>query len=175
MIKLCDFGWSISSKTMRETFCGTPLYVSPELLKRKNYNNKIDVWSVGILTYELLFGRVPFEITTERDFIKIVTLRHNLGVRWNKVFKGDKDQWRCKIIHSDLFEKGPQRKIHSTITFRASIYLKSGSCFNGVNVLTAFTHFETVTKILVFFILILAFHLFLSHFTKVFIFKDFIW
>jgi len=72
MIKLCDFGWSISSKTMRETFCGTPLYVSPELLKRKNYNNKIDVWSVGILTYELLFGRVPFEITTERDFIKIV-------------------------------------------------------------------------------------------------------
>lgn len=51
LIKLCDFGWSISSKTMRETFCGTPLYVSPELLKRKNYNNKIDVWSVGILTY----------------------------------------------------------------------------------------------------------------------------
>lgn len=49
---------------MRGTFCGTPLYVSPELLKRKNYNNKIDVWSVGILTYELLFGKVPFEIQT---------------------------------------------------------------------------------------------------------------
>lgn len=72
MIKICDFGWSISSTTMRETFCGTPLYVSPELLKRKNYNNKIDVWSIGILTYELLFGRVPFDIATERDFIKIV-------------------------------------------------------------------------------------------------------
>lgn len=72
LIKICDFGWSISSKTMRETFCGTPLYVSPELLKRKNYNNKIDVWSVGILTYELLFGRVPFEIVTEKDFVKIV-------------------------------------------------------------------------------------------------------
>lgn len=59
---------------MRGTFCGTPLYVSPELLKRKSYNNKIDVWSVGILTYELLFGRVPFEITTEQDFMKIVRL-----------------------------------------------------------------------------------------------------
>jgi len=57
---------------MRGTFCGTPLYVSPELLKRKNYNNKIDVWSVGIMTYELLFGKVPFEIENERDFIKIV-------------------------------------------------------------------------------------------------------
>jgi serine/threonine protein kinase len=51
LVKICDFGWSISSKTMRETFCGTPLYVSPELLKRRNYNNKIDVWSIGILTY----------------------------------------------------------------------------------------------------------------------------
>ena len=73
-MKICDFGWSISTNTMRGTFCGTPLYVSPELLKRKSYNNKIDVWSVGILTYELLFGRVPFEITTEQDFMKIVKL-----------------------------------------------------------------------------------------------------
>jgi serine/threonine protein kinase len=38
--------------------------VSPELLKRKSYNNKIDVWGLGILAYELLFGRVPFEIVS---------------------------------------------------------------------------------------------------------------
>lgn len=75
LIKLCDFGWSISTNTMRGTFCGTPLYVSPELLKRNTYNNKIDVWSIGVLTYELLFGKVPFEITTEQDFIKIVSCK----------------------------------------------------------------------------------------------------
>jgi aurora kinase len=51
LVKICDFGWSIGTNIMRGTFCGTPVYVSPELLKRKNYNNKIDVWSVGILTY----------------------------------------------------------------------------------------------------------------------------
>ena len=59
---------------MRETFCGTPLYIPPELLKRKSYNNKIDVWGLGILAYELLLGRVPFEITSEKDFLKIVSL-----------------------------------------------------------------------------------------------------
>ena len=64
LVKICDFGWSISSKSMRQTFCGTPLYVSPELLKRKSYNNKIDVWGLGILAYELLFGRVPFDIVS---------------------------------------------------------------------------------------------------------------
>jgi len=74
MAKLCDFGWAVSSKALRDTFCGTPLYVSPELIKRRNYSNKIDVWSVGVLTYELIFGRVPFEIANERDFAKIVIL-----------------------------------------------------------------------------------------------------
>lgn len=39
------------------------------LIAEKRHNNKIDVWSVGILTYELLFGRVPFE-SLLRDFIK---------------------------------------------------------------------------------------------------------
>jgi aurora kinase len=93
LIKICDFGWSISSKTMRETFCGTPLYVSPELLKRKNYNNKIDVWSVGVLTYELLFGRVPFEIVTERDFIKIV---RDAKFR-SKMTLNSRRRWRCRM------------------------------------------------------------------------------
>lgn len=51
MMKICDFGWSIATPLMRETFCGTPLYVSPELLKRNCYNNKVDIWSLGILAY----------------------------------------------------------------------------------------------------------------------------
>lgn len=72
MIKIGDFGWSIATPLMRETFCGTPLYVSPELLKRKYYNNKIDTWSLGILAYEILIGQVPFEIFCEADYIKIV-------------------------------------------------------------------------------------------------------
>jgi aurora kinase len=71
-MKICDFGWSIATPLMRETFCGTPLYVSPELLKRNCYNNKIDIWSLGILSYEILLGQVPFEICCEADYVKIV-------------------------------------------------------------------------------------------------------
>lgn len=38
------------------------MYVSPEILKGQLYDEKIDVWAIGILTYELLVGDIPFEI-----------------------------------------------------------------------------------------------------------------
>jgi len=41
------------------------------ILKRK-YDSKVDVWNIGVMTYELLFGEVPFEIRSESDLIKIV-------------------------------------------------------------------------------------------------------
>lgn len=40
---------------------GSPLYMAPELVKRQPYNEKIDVWSLGVITYQLLSGKTPFE------------------------------------------------------------------------------------------------------------------
>lgn len=60
MVKVCDFGWAVHSPLMRVTQCGTPLYTSPEIVSKVPYDNKIDVWSIGILTYELLYGTIPF-------------------------------------------------------------------------------------------------------------------
>lgn len=44
---------------MRETYCGTLDYQSPEMLINQDYGKSTDVWSVGILAYELLVGSVP--------------------------------------------------------------------------------------------------------------------
>jgi serine/threonine-protein kinase ULK/ATG1 len=38
----------------------TLLYASPQILKREQYSSKCDVWSVGVLLYEMLYGKVPF-------------------------------------------------------------------------------------------------------------------
>lgn len=63
-IKLCDFGWAVNKKEeLRNTFCGTPLYLSPELLQGARYDEKVDLWAVGVLAYELYFGTSPFDIS----------------------------------------------------------------------------------------------------------------
>ena len=55
---------------MRRTVVGCLAYISPEQLTNTPYDDKIDAWSIGILAYELLVGRPPFE-----DKIRNLTTR----------------------------------------------------------------------------------------------------
>jgi len=59
-IKLCDFGWCVELEGSRSTVCGTYEYMAPELVNEDPYGQSIDVWSLGILLYELLHGYSPF-------------------------------------------------------------------------------------------------------------------
>ncbi|XP_072765279.1 myosin light chain kinase A isoform X2 [Anoplolepis gracilipes] len=65
LVKVSDFGLSklVNAKTMMKTFCGTPMYVAPEILAslgRGSYTNQVDVWSLGVILYACLSGLVPF-------------------------------------------------------------------------------------------------------------------
>ncbi|KAH9589142.1 Protein kinase domain [Trypanosoma melophagium] len=63
-VKLGDFGISTvlrNTMGMANTVCGTPYYFSPEICRNKPYNNKSDVWALGVLLYELATGRHPFD------------------------------------------------------------------------------------------------------------------
>lgn len=46
---------------MRHTFCGTLDYISPEMAQGSDYDMKLDNWAIGVLTYEFLTGKPPFE------------------------------------------------------------------------------------------------------------------
>ncbi|KAK4039931.1 kinase-like domain-containing protein [Parachaetomium inaequale] len=67
-IKISDFGWSVHApNNRRNTLCGTLDYLPPEMIKSGSkdnwYNEKVDLWSLGVLMYEFLVGEAPFEDT----------------------------------------------------------------------------------------------------------------
>lgn len=54
---------------------GSPLYMSPEALKKNIYSVKNDIWSIGIMIFELLHGETPWECKTEKELMdKMVTV-----------------------------------------------------------------------------------------------------
>lgn len=61
-IKLIDFGFSTSDAQIHYDFCGTPHYISPEIISKGGYTGQAaDIWAVGIAMYKLLTGTFPFK------------------------------------------------------------------------------------------------------------------
>mgnify|MGYP001231462927 CR=1 FL=1 len=59
---ITDFGLAkhFKSNEMLETVCGSPLYMAPEIIAKKNYTIQSDLWSVGIILYQMIYGKVPY-------------------------------------------------------------------------------------------------------------------
>ncbi|RMX51356.1 hypothetical protein pdam_00011381, partial [Pocillopora damicornis] len=61
-LKIADFGWSVHAPSSRRTtLCGTLDYLPPEMIEGKAHDEKVDLWSLGVLCYEFLVGKPPFE------------------------------------------------------------------------------------------------------------------
>ena len=61
-VKIIDFGFSqkFDREKGMDLILGSPLYMAPELVKKEVYNEKVDVWAIGCITYLLLSGYTPF-------------------------------------------------------------------------------------------------------------------
>ena len=60
--KLTDFGFACVMDPQRKInlSLGSPLYMAPEVINSQSYDSKVDIWSLGVITFILLTGTVPF-------------------------------------------------------------------------------------------------------------------
>ncbi len=106
MGKLCDFGWSNfkSTETKRMTYCGTPEYLAPEMIKQVGHDESLDLWGIGVLTFELLTGRAPFEGNAQSElYDNILKVRINYPKDFPKL---------AKDLISRLLKADPKERIH---------------------------------------------------------------
>ncbi|BFU21794.1 protein kinase, putative [Entamoeba histolytica HM-1:IMSS-B] len=77
IVKIADFGLSKDNSdgnTAMTTCCGSPSYVAPEVLEGSSYDHECDIWSLGVITYVLLSGYLPFFGETQDElFQKIMS------------------------------------------------------------------------------------------------------
>ena len=105
-IKLCDFGWAKElSLENRSTFCGTVEYMAPEIVGSENYDYGVDIWSLGILLYELLYGHSPFKANNTKNVIINIKLHELTYDDTNK-----KVSKSCKDLIQKLLNNNPQKR-----------------------------------------------------------------
>ena len=102
-IKLTDFGLAKETEGTTSTFCGTNEYMAPEIVKERPYDDRVDWWSLGCLTYELLFGWPPFRNERKSKLFKEICKK-------KPEFPEDADRTAVEFILA-LLEKKPEDRL----------------------------------------------------------------
>ncbi|CAK71442.1 unnamed protein product (macronuclear) [Paramecium tetraurelia] len=107
-LKIIDFGASekIISKKLT-TKIGTPYFLAPEILGSNGYDEKVDVWSCGVILYILLIGKAPFRGKNQLETLQLAQKAHLSfsGQRWNNISPEAID------LVKHMIQKDPQKRI----------------------------------------------------------------
>ena len=106
--KLTDFGLCayIQPGILRKSTCGSPIYMSPEMIDKTGHNEKIDIWSIGVLLFELLTGDQAW---AGENLATIEYNIRNLRISWPEDMNGFPSELIKKIL-----KKNPEERISLT-------------------------------------------------------------
>jgi len=108
VIKIADFGFAkVMTSQLAETMCGSPLYMAPEILYHNRYSDVADLWSYGIIIYELLVGYVPFYAKNILELTEFHRIHNRLGLPSNIFVSHD-----CRQLIASLLVTDPLERIH---------------------------------------------------------------
>ena len=102
--KLTDFGWSnyMQGDFKRTTVCGTPIYLAPEMINNTGHDEKVDIWCIGVLLFELITGQQPWKGSD------VQTVKYNISrlkINWPKQMDRNAADLISKILRYNPEER----------------------------------------------------------------------
>ena len=110
-IKLTDFGLSKIVTNIEEksfTICGTLQYIAPEIISGEGYNESVDWWSLGIIMYEMLTGKLPFKFNFDNQ-----EEQNDLNIYDKKIKFPSWIEENAKDLINKLLNKNPEKRLGS--------------------------------------------------------------
>lgn len=154
-IKIADFGFCKpleNQNDMVQTMLGSPIYMAPEVIKGEVYTNKADIWSLGVVLYQMIYGKCPFESKSiakliqmledeeviipeypkispalEKLLKKILIKDFTNRIEWKEIFEYTITE------NGDIFPPGVTPTTTTTFGLRASIRNSSGFSSGTLN------------------------------------------
>lgn len=139
-IKISDFGFakSFEKSELITTFCGSPLYMAPEILKDRKYSSASDIWSLGVVLFELITKKHPYQCETKKELWdmakkgnftinfscinnlskrnllkKLLICNYNERISWEDIFINKSDS-RERLFSGESFTDLPLNNISQT-------------------------------------------------------------
>lgn len=102
-LKIADFGWSVHApSSRRKTLCGTLDYLPPEMVEGKLHDEKVDLWSLGVLCYEFLVGTPPFEAEGHKETYRRIA---KVDLQFPKIVSAGARQFISKLLMHDAEDR----------------------------------------------------------------------
>ncbi|CAK59615.1 unnamed protein product (macronuclear) [Paramecium tetraurelia] len=131
--KIADYGFSKMINSPKEKVyynVGTTLYMPPQALTENKYSEKSDIWSLGVMFYQILNGKVPWQAGTEQEFVKVITttpIQFSRNIQISSVAKDliikclqleENKRYNCnQLLEHDLFRYFQVRPSRKSVQF----------------------------------------------------------
>jgi serine/threonine protein kinase len=103
-LKIADFGFARFATDMMESFLGSPLYMAPEMIRRERYSSKSDLWSVGVIFYEMLTGKTPYHDAKSHHELAEMVMKQSITFP-------SRISPLCRELLAGLLQKKPKERI----------------------------------------------------------------
>jgi len=127
IIKIADFGESKSFKEAAlTTYCGTPDYMAPEIIRGDNYGPEVDIWSIGVISYVMLGGFPPFDGDNDVEvFASILSVKYDFpNPEWTNITPMAKDFIRSIFVPAEQRLSASQCLMHPWIVMHVPVDLR---------------------------------------------------